>query len=243
MSFLHIENLSKSYRTHTVVDQLSLTLAEQQTLGVLGKSGCGKTTLLKIIAGVEQQDSGQISIAGESITDMPPQKRGVVYLYQEDLLFPHLTVRENIGFGLQLKKVNSSAIDDQVDKMIHSLQLDGHGDKRPSDLSGGQRQRVAFGRAIIIQPRLLLLDEPFGSLDTTTRTSMQALFKQITSQYKITSIFVTHDLKEALLMGDQISRMEAGQLTIYDSQAAFINDTRTGVQEEITFWKQLNQKA
>ena len=237
--FLEVRNLTKSFKKEQVVKNLNFTLDAQQTLSILGKSGCGKTTMLKMIAGLVKPDAGEIVLAGEAVTLKKPEERNIVYLYQEDLLFPHLNAFENIAFGLRLKKIPQTKIKEEVDKMIASLELEGQASKMPNQLSGGQRQRVSFGRAIITNPSLLLLDEPFGSLDAGTRKRMQSLFKNLTKTYSITSLFITHDLKEAVLMGDKIGFMKAGDLKVYADRNAFINDATTGVQEEINFWESL----
>ncbi|MDI1324373.1 MAG: ABC transporter ATP-binding protein [Algoriphagus sp.] len=237
--FLEVKQLSKSFQKDLIVDRLSLSLDQHRTLSILGRSGCGKTTLLKLIAGLETADQGSIWVNGEEMSGKTPAERKIVYLYQEDLLFPHLTVRGNIGFGLKLQKVAPSQIAEQVDLMIERLELQGQGDKMPQQLSGGQRQRVSFGRAIITNPRLLLLDEPFGSLDVGTRQRMQELFKELAAIYGITSLFVTHDLKEAILMGDDIGLMKKGSLQIYSDKQDFLLDPQTGVRSEIEFWESL----
>lgn len=237
--FLEVKQLSKSFQKDLIADRLSLSLDQHRTLSILGKSGCGKTTLLKLIAGLETADQGNIWVNGEEMSGKTPAERKIVYLYQEDLLFPHLTVHGNIGFGLKLQKVPASQIAEQVDLMIERLELQGQGDKMPQQLSGGQRQRVSFGRAIITNPRLLLLDEPFGSLDVGTRQRMQELFKELAAYYGITSLFVTHDLKEAILMGDDIGLMKKGSLQIYSDKQDFLLDPQTGVRSEIEFWESL----
>ena len=237
--FLEVRNLTKSFKKEQVVKNLDFTWDAHQTLSILGKSGCGKTTMLKMIAGLVKPDDGEIVLAGEAVTLKKPEERNIVYLYQEDLLFPHLNAFENIAFGLRLKKIPQTKIKEEVDKMISSLELEGQASKMPNQLSGGQRQRVSFGRAIITNPSLLLLDEPFGSLDAGTRKRMQSLFKNLSKTYSITSLFITHDLKEAVLMGDKIGFMKAGDLKVYADRNAFINDATTGVQEEINFWESL----
>lgn len=237
--FLEVKELSKSFNNDLVVDRLSLGLEKHRTLSILGRSGCGKTTLLKLIAGLEQADRGQVLVEGEDMTTKSPSARKIVYLYQEDLLFPHLTVSGNIGFGLKLQKVPAAQLEEQVDQMITSLELQGQQNKMPHQLSGGQRQRVSFGRAIITNPRLLLLDEPFGSLDVGTRQRMQELFKELSALYGITSLFVTHDLKEAILMGDDIGLMKKGSLQVYTDKQDFLLDPETGVQSEREFWESL----
>ncbi|GAA5030206.1 hypothetical protein GCM10011506_19140 [Marivirga lumbricoides] len=240
--FLEVKNIKKAFHKEQVISLLNFTLEAHKTLSILGKSGCGKTTMLKIIAGLESPDSGDILLNSLRINEQAPEKRGIVYLYQEDLLFPHLTVFENIAFGLRIKKVDKNIIAEKVNTMIQRLELEGQADKMPHQLSGGQRQRVSFGRAIITNPSLLLLDEPFGSLDAGTRTRMQLLFKKLAEEFSITSLFVTHDLKEAILMGDEIGYMEKGNLKVYKDRDSFINDPMTGVQNEISFWDSLNTK-
>ena len=237
--FLSIRALSKSFGSDVILKQLSVDIKEGTTLSILGKSGCGKTTFLKILAGLESLDHGSVYLQEVDISHLPPQKRGVVYLYQEPLLFPHLNVFDNIAFGLRIKKLGNRVIEDRVGGLVNDLGLSQHIRKMPNQLSGGQKQRVAFGRAIIVNPSLLLLDEPFASLDVETRASMQQLFKSLSSQFGITSIFVTHDLKEALLMGDEIAYMKQGHLTTYSSKQSFIKDPSVGVLDEIAFWSNL----
>ena len=237
--FIKVRDLRKSFGKDVILKELSLDLETHTTLSILGKSGCGKTTFLKILAGLESSDQGSIHLNDVDITYRPPQERGIVYLYQEPLLFPHLNVFDNIAFGLRIKKLNSKTIHERVISLLKDLGLSSHSNKMPDQLSGGQKQRVAFGRAIIVNPSLLLLDEPFASLDVETRAGMQQLFKSISSQFGITSIFVTHDLKEALLMGDQIAYMQQGHLTTYSSKDSFINDPKIGVLDEIAFWSNL----
>jgi len=237
--FLEVKNIAKTFHKEEVVKDLNFSLSENKTLSILGKSGCGKTTMLKMISGLVASDHGEIFINGENIKDKAPEKRNIVYLYQEDLLFPHLNIFENIAFGLRLRKVSQQEVEERVNQIISALELDNQGQKMPHQLSGGQRQRVSFGRAIITNPSLLLLDEPFGSLDTGTRQRMQQLFKKLAHEFSITSLFVTHDLKEALLMGDEIALMEKGRLQVYPSKEAFVEDPATGVKNEITFWDSL----
>lgn len=241
--FLEVKHISKKFKSEEVVKELNFSLEAHKTLSILGQSGCGKTTMLKIIGGLVAADQGNILLNNIEISGQSPEKRGIVYLYQEDLLFPHLTVFENISFGLRIKKLPNSEIETKVKAMIKSIELESQFDKMPHQLSGGQRQRVSFGRAIITNPKLLLLDEPFGSLDAGTRKRMQGLFKKIAEEFKITSLFVTHDLKEAILMGDEIAFMRKGNLKVYKSKKEFIQDPETGVGEEIGFWKSLKRTS
>ena len=238
--FLTITNLSKAYGSTLIFQDVNLTLSKGQTISVLGRSGCGKTTMLKAIAGLVSPDHGAIYIDGQDVTSVPPHLRQIVYLYQEDLLFPHLNVYDNIAFGLKLQKIAPDEIRNQVDTMLYQLELQEQAHKRPSQISGGQRQRVSFGRAIIIRPQLLLLDEPFGSLDVETRHNMQVLFKRLTKAYDMTAMFVTHDLKEALLMGDRLAYMANGNLNVYNDKGSFVNDPVTGISQELDFWNDIN---
>lgn len=238
MPFLDLQNIGKSFGKVSVLNHISFGLEARQTLAVLGRSGCGKTTLLKIIAGL-LDGTGKVFLDQTDVSEWSPQSRGIVYLYQESLLFPHLNVFENVAFGLRLRKLPENEVKNRSEAMLVDLGLAEHAGKMPQALSGGQKQRVAFGRALIVQPRLLLLDEPFGALDVETRAQMQQLYQQVAVQQGITSVFVTHDLKEALLMGNRWGYMDKGQLDIFDTVESFSTDPRTGVHSEINFWKNL----
>ena len=240
--FLKVENLQKSIDEVEILRNVSFELAQGSTLSILGKSGCGKSSLLKIIAGLWVDFVGNIFLENQKINITPPQERSIVYLYQEPLLFPHLNVFDNVAFGLSLRKMAKYQIQERTNSMLTELEISEHAKKMPHQLSGGQKQRVAFGRALITEPKLLLLDEPFGALDSETRSVMQQFFKRITHLHHISSIFVTHDLKEAVLMGDRLSFMEAGMLKMYDTLEDFIHDDKTGVRNEIAFWKIIDSK-
>ena len=241
--FLEIRGLTKAFAGEPVLRQLDLDLPEHQTLSILGRSGCGKTTLLKLIAGLLEPDTGGINLNGARINHIAPQHRNIVYLYQESLLFSHLNVFENVAFGLRLRKMRAAEIVSKTNRMLEHLGLTAHARKKTEQLSGGQRQRVAFGRALIINPALMLLDEPFSNLDAEIRAQMQELFKRVAQEFAITAIFVTHDLKESLIMGDRMAQMNAGQLRSFASKEEFINDTSTGVGSEIAFWDSLKGRA
>ena len=240
--FLQIKGSSKSYGREQVLRDLSLELEARRMLSILGRSGSGKTTLLKIIAGLEPADGGTVWLDGQYLDPLPAHMRNVVYLYQEALLFPHLNVWENVAFGLRLRKEPAWEVAEKVGQLLDELELTEHARKMPHQLSGGQRQRVAFGRALIVQPRLLLLDEPFGALDTETRENMQALLKRVTGEHGITALFVTHDLKEAIRMGDEFGWMQGGKLRTYPDLAGFLKDSETGIQDEIAFWASLRDE-
>ena len=235
-----LENLYKSFNTEPVLNGLSLELPRHNTLSILGRSGCGKSTLLKIMAGLETADSGRFMVHEREMLPLPPGKREVVYLSQEPLLFPHMDVFGNLGYGLKIRKQHRSAIRTRVEEMAGKLGLEDHLAKRPHQLSGGQKQRVSFGRALVINPKIMLLDEPFGSLDTQTRSEMQSLFNTIRKEFNITALFVTHDLKEALLVGDKIAMLQEGTLEIFPSVEAFIKAPGSGAADEINFWNQFN---
>jgi putrescine transport system ATP-binding protein len=172
------------------------------------------------------------------MNNTPPHQRNIVYLYQEPLLFPHLNVSENIAFGLKIRKQAKDVIASKVAQMLAEIGLEEHAYKSPHQLSGGQLQRVSFARAVVVEPKVLLLDEPFGALDAETRVQMQELFKKMSQKMKLTSLFITHDLKEALTMGDHIGKIEGGHFKRYASKQDFYNDKNSGAQEEAAFWKQ-----
>ncbi len=236
---LTVENLQVRFGAEDVLRDLNFGLQARETLAILGRSGCGKTTLLKCLAGLQAPDAGDILLSGKSILKQKPQQRGMVYLYQEALLFPHLNVFENVAFGLRLRRETEASVREQTSRLLENLDLATQAGKMPEQLSGGQKQRVAFGRALIINPRILLLDEPFGNLDVETRANMQALFRRVAAEYHIAAVFVTHDLKEAVRMGDRLAYMENGRLDLFDNLGAFVADPRTGMKQEIDFWKKL----
>jgi len=236
---LRVSHLSKSFNSEEVLKDLTFTLPAHKTMSILGRSGSGKTTLLKVIAGLTAPDEGELFWNNKDLNRLKPAKREIIYLYQESLLFPHMNLFDNIAFGLRVRKTSKDQIQERTQTMIQKLELAGMEQKMPHQLSGGQKQRVSFGRALIVNPRVLLLDEPFGNLDVETRENMQELFKEIACEFDITSIFVTHNLKEAILMGDCIAYMYNGKLKPYDTIRDFIESDETGVQDEIAFWKDL----
>ena len=239
---LKAQHITKSFGDEQVLEDLNLPLHAGETLSILGRSGCGKTTLLKILGGIEEADSGHVLINGTNVQQLRPKNRDIVYLYQEALLFPHLTVFENIAFGLRLRDFPDDEIATQTNEMIDRLGLSAMGSKMPQQLSGGQQQRVSFGRALITNPSVLLLDEPFGSLDGDTRSSMQQFFTDIADEFDITAIFVTHNVKEAMLMGDRIGTLSDGKLSTFNSVDAFINSGNSLVQDEISFWRSVQNR-
>lgn len=234
-----LKNISKKYEGKLVLSDLSLEISEHETLCILGVSGCGKSTLLKVMAGLELPDSGSFEIDEQKMLDTPAEKRGIVYMSQEPFLFPHMNVFENIAFGLRVRKWMNSEVEEKVNSLARRLGLTDELMKMPHQLSGGQKQRVNFGRSLIIEPRLILLDEPFGSLDSQTRAEMQQLFHDVRKEKKITALFVTHDIKEALIMGDRIARMDKGQLKVYPSSEVFLNSGDEDITQELSFWKRM----
>lgn len=236
---VRVGNLGLAFGAARVLEDVSLAVYPGETLVVLGGSGCGKTTLLKVLAGLRSADRGAVQLDAIDLQAIPSRQRRVVYLDQETLLFEHLTVFENVAFGLRLRRVASDQVNEQVEGLLHAIGLSGHAQKRSWQLSGGQKQRIAFARAILADPRVLLLDEPFGSLDARTRAEMQQLYKRLAERYRFTALLVTHDVREALVLGDRFAVMSAGRLRCYESRDEFVADEATGVREEIEFWKNL----
>lgn len=207
-----LTNLRKQYGDFVAVENTTLNVKKGEFLTFLGSSGCGKTTTLRMIAGFEDPTEGSILIGGKHAEHLPPNKREVNTVFQNYALFPHLTIRENIAFGLKLQKVKKAEIKERVENIIKLVKLEEHADKSPDQLSGGQKQRVAIARAIVNNPKVLLLDEPLGALDLKLRKEMQLELKQLQRELKITFIYVTHDQEEALTMSDRIVVMNKGRI-------------------------------
>lgn len=207
-----LTNLRKQYGDFVAVENTTLNVKKGEFLTLLGSSGCGKTTTLRMIAGFEDPTEGSILIGGKHAEHLPPNKREVNTVFQNYALFPHLTIRENIAFGLKLQKVKKAEIKERVENIIKLVKLEEHADKSPDQLSGGQKQRVAIARAIVNNPKVLLLDEPLGALDLKLRKEMQLELKQLQRELEITFIYVTHDQEEALTMSDRIVVMNKGRI-------------------------------
>ena len=208
---LELKNIKKSFTPgEDVLDDICLTVARGEFVTLLGSSGCGKTTTLRIIAGLEQTDSGSVWINGQDVTKLPPDKRDVNTVFQNYALFPHMNVAENIGYGLKLRKVPRGEIKKKVAQMLELVQLEGYEKRKPSELSGGQKQRVAIARALVNNSKVLLLDEPLGALDLQLRRAMQIELKHLQKKLGITFIYITHDQEEAINMSDRIAVMRDG---------------------------------
>jgi spermidine/putrescine transport system ATP-binding protein len=207
---INLAGISKSYDGKKIINSLDLKVNHGEFLTILGPSGCGKTTVLRMIAGFESVDHGQIILDDQDVTDVPPERRHVNTVFQSYALFPHMTVFENVAFGLRMQKVENSEIEPRVIEALKMVRLDSMAQRKPSQLSGGQQQRVAIARAVVNQPKVLLLDESLSALDYKLRKQMQVELKQLQRQLGITFIFVTHDQEEALSMSDRIIVMRDG---------------------------------
>ncbi len=209
---LRLEAIRKNYGHVAAVAGVDLTVAEGEFFTLLGPSGSGKTTLLRLIAGFERPDSGRIELGGRDVTSLPPHLRETNTVFQDYALFPHMTVGQNIGYGLRIKGVAPTERKRRIDRALQMVRLDGLDQRRPNQLSGGQRQRVALARAVINEPEVLLLDEPLGALDLKLRQEMQIELKQIQKEVGITFVYVTHDQEEALTMSDRVAVMANGRI-------------------------------
>lgn len=208
---LELKEIKKSFTEgEAVLDNISLEISKGEFITLLGSSGCGKTTTLRIIAGLEQPDAGSVWLDGREVTGLEPNQRDVNTVFQNYALFPHMNVAENIGYGLKLKKVPKSEIRKKVSQMLELVQLEGYEKRKPSELSGGQKQRVAIARALVNNPKVLLLDEPLGALDLQLRRAMQLELKRLQKKLGITFIYITHDQEEAINMSDRIAVMNKG---------------------------------
>ena len=211
-SLLSIREVSKSFGKNLVLRRISLEVAEGEFLTILGESGSGKTTLLRIIAGFENADSGEIVMSGERLDLLPPYRRRVNTVFQNYALFPHLDVRDNIGYGLSVTKLPKSEIASRVEQALAMVKLQTCANSKPAQISGGQQQRVALARALVNRPRLLLLDEPLSALDANLRRQMQVELKSLQREVGISFVFVTHDQEEAMVMSDRIALLRMGDL-------------------------------
>lgn len=214
---LTIENLKVVLQKEEILHLINWEIKEGEFVSLLGASGCGKTTLLKSIAGLLEVEEGDIKLHGKSIINMPPEQRGTVIVFQDLRLFPHMTVEKNIMFPMELKKIPKSEQCETVKQLLEAVQLSGFEKRKIKEMSGGQMQRVALARALAANPKLLLLDEPFSGLDERLRGEMGKLVKKLHQEWKITTVLVTHDKREALQMSDRIVLMQEGELLQYDT--------------------------
>lgn len=224
---IELRSVSKRFGHFTAVDNVSLTVQAGEFLTLLGPSGCGKTTVLRMLSGFETPTSGSIHIAGADITSLPPYRRNINQVFQSYALFPHLSVEQNIAFGLRMQKVPPREIAARVARVIDLVHLQGLERRRPEQLSGGQRQRVALARAIVPEPQVLLLDEPLSALDAKLRRAMQLELKRLQKQLGLTTVFVTHDQEEALTLSDRIAVLNRGRIEQLGTVSAVYHRPRT----------------
>ena len=225
---LELKNIKKSFQEgEDVLESICLTAKKGEFVTLLGSSGCGKTTTLRIIAGLEQPDSGQVFLNGKDVTSLEPNQRNVNTVFQNYALFPHMNVADNIGYGLKLKKTPKAEISRRVKEMLELVQLSGFEKRKPSELSGGQRQRVAIARALVNNPEVLLLDEPLGALDLQLRRAMQHELKRLQKKLGITFIYITHDQEEAINMSDTIAVMNHGRFEQIGTPDEIYNHPKT----------------
>ncbi len=211
-TLLQIQKLAKSFGRNVVLRDISLDIAEGEFLTILGESGSGKTTLLRIIAGFEDATSGELWMGGERLDPLPPYKRRVNTVFQSYALFPHLTVEQNVAYGLRVARRPEAEVAQRVNEALDKVKMSAHAKKKPSKISGGQQQRVALARALVNRPRLLLLDEPLSALDANLRRQMQVELKNLQREVGIAFVFVTHDQEEAMVMSDRIALLRSGEL-------------------------------
>ena len=211
-SILQLRQIRKSFDNTEVLKGVDLEVARGEFITLLGASGCGKTTTLRIIAGLELPDAGQVILEGQDITNLEPNKRDVNTVFQNYALFPHMNVADNVGYGLKIRKVPKAQIAERVEQALRLVQLEEYGKRMPDQLSGGQKQRIAIARAVINEPKVLLLDEPLGALDLKLRRQMQLELKRLQKRLGITFIYITHDQEEAINMSDRIGVMHEGVL-------------------------------
>lgn len=221
---IDLKNISKSFDGQTVLDDLNLYIRENEFLTLLGPSGCGKTTTLRILGGFETPDTGSVIFDGRDITQLPPNKRQLNTVFQRYALFTHMTIAENIAFGLKIKNKSKSYIDDKIKYALKLVNLEGYERRMPDSLSGGQQQRIAIARAIVNEPKVLLLDEPLGALDLKLRQDMQYELIRLKNELGITFIYVTHDQEEALTMSDTIVVMNQGYIQQIGSPEKIYNE-------------------
>ena len=212
MSNVILRNVTKIYDKKKVIDNIDLNINDKEFVVLVGASGCGKSTLLRMIAGLEDITSGEIYIGDKKVNDVHPKDRDIAFVFQSYALYPHMTVRENIAFGLKMRKIDKATIEKKVQEAAEILDLGEYLDRKPKQLSGGQRQRVALGRAIVRNPKVFLMDEPLSNLDAKLRVQMRSEIKKLHEKLQTTFIYVTHDQTEALTMGDRVVVLDKGKI-------------------------------
>lgn len=216
MALIRVENIEKLFGKVKALNGVSLEVGDQEFVVLLGPSGCGKTTLLRIIAGLEQAEGGRVFIGDREVTTLPPRSRKIAMVFQNYAVFPHLTVFENIAFGLRMQRASPERIAAKVDRAASLMHIENLLERYPAQLSGGQRQRVAVARALAVEPEVLLMDEPLSNLDALLRLEMRAELKRLLAESRTTTLYVTHDQVEAMSLADRIAVMNAGQVVQYD---------------------------
>lgn len=227
MSNVILKNVRKTYdNKKTVINNVNLEIKDKEFVVLVGASGCGKSTLLRMIAGLEDISDGEIYIGDKKVNNVPPKDRDIAFVFQSYALYPHMTVRENIAFGLKMRKVDKKTIDEKVAQAAEILNLGEYLDRKPKQLSGGQRQRVALGRAIVRNPKVFLMDEPLSNLDAKLRVQMRSEIKKLHEKLQTTFIYVTHDQTEALTMGDRIVVLNNGDIQQVDTPNEIYNNPK-----------------
>ena len=223
---LSVKGLNVSYGKNHILKDINLEIESGEFVSILGKSGCGKTTLIKSIAGLLETDNGDIGIFDKNVAGLPPEKRQTVIVFQDLRLFPHMNVEDNIAFAMKLKKMDKAVIKEKVEKLLAQVRLSGYEKRKVSRLSGGQMQRVALARALGAEPKLLLLDEPFASLDEDLRKEMGELVRRLHRENGITTVMITHDKEEAMELSDRLALMEEGRILAFDSPERLYNSPK-----------------
>ena len=218
-----VENISKRFGHFQAVDCVNLEIGQGELIALLGPSGSGKSTLLRLISGLETPDEGRLWLAGQDATRQHVRERNIGFVFQNYALFKHLTIAQNIGFGLEIRSISASKVKTKVAELLDLIQLSGLGDRYPAQLSGGQRQRVALARALAIEPEILLLDEPFGALDAKVRKDLRAWLRQLHERSHVTTVFVTHDRSDAMEVADKIVIMNKGRIEQVGTPAEVYN--------------------
>lgn len=229
MSEISVKSINKAFKGQPVLRSLSLEVNDRELCVLLGPSGCGKTTLLRIIAGLETADGGAVSIGGRRVDHLPPQQRNLAMVFQNYAVFPHMTIGENIAFGLRMKKTPESVIGQKIQSSAEMMHIGHLLDRYPGQLSGGQRQRVAVARALAVEPDVLLMDEPLSNLDALLRLEMRSELKALLQEIRTTTVYVTHDQTEALSLADRIAVMDSGAIVQYDEPDKVYRYPATGV--------------